>query len=109
MSHFSLISYIYAAILVVGGVIGYVKGKSNVSLIAGLASAVVAGVAASIAPHHPRAGEGLGGLLAVCMIGTFSSRYRKTKNPMPAMPMIAISVLYLAATVYEIITGMGKG
>ena len=103
MSHLSLIGYCYAAVLLVGGIFGYLKAKSLVSLAAGVGATAVAALAAYVAPHHPHSSEAICGLLALGMIGLFIGRYRKTKNAMPAVPMIVVSALVLAAVAYEAI------
>jgi uncharacterized membrane protein (UPF0136 family) len=99
----SIIGYSYAAVLLLGGVIGYLKGKSTVSLGAGIGAAIVAALAAFVSPHHPRMGDGILGLLAVAMIAVFASRFQKTKKAMPAIPMLVISALVLVAAGLEVV------
>jgi uncharacterized membrane protein (UPF0136 family) len=83
---------VYSLLLAVGGGIGYVKAGSRPSLVAGLASAVatVAALAAGLVVS-PRAGFGIGLLIAVALIAVFSGRWRKTGKFMPAGMLCLIS------------------
>ena len=83
--------YVYAVILLLGGVYGYMRSKSSVSLVTGIMSAILAAVAAYLAPHSPLTGIGLGTIVAFALAIVFFLRFRATKNPMPALPMIALS------------------
>jgi uncharacterized membrane protein (UPF0136 family) len=103
MDYMVIVGYGYAVVLLFGAIMGYLRAKSAVSLFAGMGACVVAGVSAYIAPHHPRASEGLAILLAIGMIGLFVSRYLKTKKAMPAMPIIAVSVIVIAATAWHVV------
>ncbi len=85
------IFYVYAVILLLGGVYGYLKSKSPVSLVTGIMAAILAAVAAYLVPHVPFTAIGLGTVVAVALAVVFFLRYRATKNPMPALPMIALS------------------
>ena len=90
---------IYAAILALGGAMGYAKAKSQTSLIAGLGCAVVALGVMLLFHHHPRVSLGLGALLAIAVTIIFLQRFRKTKSAMPAMPMIVVSLAVLGITI----------
>jgi uncharacterized membrane protein (UPF0136 family) len=72
---------------------GYAKAKSSSSLIAGFATGIAALIAAFLYQHHPRVSLGLGVVLAIAVSAIFASRYKKTGNPMPAIPMIASSII----------------
>ena len=83
---------VYGALLLVGGVIGYVKGKSSKSFIAGLVGAVLSGVSHWLLGVDPRWGLGLG--LGTTVLGSvvFILRYRKTRKVMPAGLMAILSL-----------------
>ena len=91
----SPVFYVYAVVLLVGGVYGYVKAKSSVSLVMGIMSAILAAVAAYLVPHSPLTGVGLGTVVAFVLAIVFFLRFRATKSPMPALPMIALSCAVL--------------
>lgn len=84
---------VYTLLLIGGGAMGYAKAKSSSSLIAGVATGIVALIAAFLYGHHPRVSLGLGLMLAITVSVIFASRYKKTGNPMPAIPMLAVSVI----------------
>jgi uncharacterized membrane protein (UPF0136 family) len=108
MPTFAIASCIYAAVLIAGGLVGFLKGKSSVSLLTGVFSAVIPIAAAFSSARHPRAADAMGAIVAVAIIAVFVMRYRKTGKPMPAMPMIAISAVYLFFAGYELLKAMGK-
>jgi len=83
----------YGFLLLVGGVIGYVKAKSRASLIAGLASAALMGVAAYLASSGSLAiGAGLGAVSALALIARFLPAFLRTKKVMPPGVVVAVGV-----------------
>lgn len=88
---------IYAVLLAVGGVMGFVKAKSRPSLISGLASAVAALVALGLAAAGTGFGFPLGLLLAVALAVFFGYRYAaKGRKFMPAGLMAVVSLVVAA-------------
>jgi uncharacterized membrane protein (UPF0136 family) len=88
---------IYAALLLAGGAIGYVKAGSRASLIAGSMSAAIAVVALAISMWAVRWGIALGMLLAIALFGLFGYRYAvKTKKFMPSGLLAVVSLAVLA-------------
>ena len=83
---------VYGALLLVGGVVGYVKGRSSKSLIGGLVGAALSGVSYGLLGTDPRWGLGLG--LGTAVLGSFlfALRYRKTGRFMPAGLMLVVSL-----------------
>ena len=93
-----IIVYVYAALIVVGGVIGYLKAKSLPSLIMGSLSTVLL----MFAGYGMRTGQSWGLPLAVALtlflLVFFSLRYLKS-SPRAFMPgglMAILSLLTLA-------------
>ena len=97
------ISMLVLSILVaVGGVMGFIKAKSKVSLIAGLVSAVLLVIAYVISLPHPH--HGMAGGAAVCAIlcVVFGIRLKKTGKFMPAgmlLILCGLELLLLVATI----------
>lgn len=49
-----LVAYLYALIVLVGGVVGFVKSGSQISLVVGLASGLLIGFGARQVSRHPK-------------------------------------------------------
>jgi uncharacterized membrane protein (UPF0136 family) len=97
---------IYGLLVFVGGVIGYLKAKSRASLIAGLGSALLLGVASSVfSSGAVRLGAALGGVIALALIGRFAPAFMKTKKVRPAGLVVAMGVLVLALAVANLVRG----
>lgn len=84
--------WIYIALLIVGGMAGYLKAKSHVSLYTSLASAAVLSLCA-LHTIPAVVADILMGLLIV----VFGIRLARTRKAMPAGLMLVITVLALAA------------
>ncbi len=88
---------IYAVLLAVGGVIGYVKAGSRPSLIAGLTSAVFAALALGLSIRSNRWGVPLGLILSISLFVLFGYRYAaKTRKFMPSGLLAVASLVVLA-------------
>ncbi len=88
----NLILWIYIVLLVIGGIIGFVKGKSQVSLIMSVAFAAVLSLTAIGVLNVPH----LVDLLLAALLVVFAIRLAKTRKFMPAGLMIVMTVLALA-------------
>lgn len=95
---------IYAALMLAGGVMGYVKAQSKMSLIMGIISGIVISLGVYLIKNSPRAGyaviAGMSGLLAV----SFLMRFLKTQAFMPSGMLLGLSVVMLIVAVVQ----MGK-
>ncbi|MEO7716749.1 MAG: TMEM14 family protein [Capsulimonas sp.] len=110
---------IYGVLLIVGGIMGYAKAKSQASLIAGIATGALAligagvydkeihHIATSLSGHALRVGGEYDNLakivfaeafLAMVVATIFISRYAKTKKAMPAIPVIVLSAIVIIAS-----------
>ena len=87
---------IYAALLAVGGVMGFVKARSHASLISGLISSVFAIVALVMALMGNQWGFPLGTLLAVTLFILFGYRYAiHNRKFMPSGMLAVVSLVVL--------------
>jgi uncharacterized membrane protein (UPF0136 family) len=88
---------IYAVLLAVGGVIGYVKAGSRPSLIAGSISALAALLALGLSVGNNRLGVPLGLILSIALFVLFGYRYAvKTRKFMPSGLLAVASLVVLA-------------
>jgi uncharacterized membrane protein (UPF0136 family) len=84
--------WIYIVFLVVGGLIGFFKAKSQVSLIMSVAFAVLLGLCAA----HIIFKEYVADILLVLLLVVFTARLVKTKKMMPAGMMLIVTLATLA-------------
>lgn len=87
-----LILWIYIVLVVIGGIIGFVKAKSSISLVTSAAFAAALALCAVGIITPPWVPEVL---LAVLLI-VFAMRLAKTKKFMPAGLMLILTVLAFA-------------
>jgi len=87
----TIVLWVYIVLLVVGGVMGFVKGKSKISLIMSLAFAIPLTV---IALGKNRIAH-LEDILLVVLLVVFGIRLAKTRKFMPAGLMLAATAIVL--------------
>ena len=83
--------WIYIILLVIGGLIGFLKAKSQVSLIMSVSFAVALGLCA----RHVIFKEYVADILLAALLIVFTVRLIKTKKFMPAGMMLVITLLAL--------------
>ena len=88
----NLILWIYIVLLVIGGLIGFLKGKSQVSLIMSVAFAAALSVCATGRVFQPYVAD----ILLAVLLVVFGMRLQKTKKFMPAGLMLVLTVVALA-------------
>ena len=91
---------IYAILLAVGGVMGFVRAKSHASLISGLLSALAALVALVLAYLKNPFGIPLGALLAMVLFVVFGYRYAiRNRKFMPSGMLAVLSLIVLGVMI----------
>ena len=88
----STVLWIYIVLLVIGGLIGFLKAKSQVSLVSSSVAAAILALCAIGIIFQPYVADIVMGVLLV----VFAIRLAKTKKFMPAGMMIVITILALA-------------
>lgn len=83
---------IYAFVVLLGGVMGYLKAKSKVSLLAGLGSGIALIVAWFIFRQEPIVGLALATLIALLLVIVFVIRFFRTRTFMPSGLMTIFSI-----------------
>jgi uncharacterized membrane protein (UPF0136 family) len=84
--------WIYIVLLVIGGLIGFLKAKSQVSLIMSVAFAAALSLCAAGVIFQPYVAD----ILLAALLVVFAIRLAKTKKFMPSGLMLAITGLALA-------------
>jgi uncharacterized membrane protein (UPF0136 family) len=93
MNH-STILWIYIALLVVGGLIGFLKGKSKISLNMSIGFAAALAVC-NIKVLEPDLARTIADVLMVLLLIVFGIRLTKTKKFMPAGMMLVVTLAAL--------------
>ncbi|HCF29117.1 MAG TPA: hypothetical protein DEV81_18375 [Cyanobacteria bacterium UBA11049] len=91
---------IYGLLVLLGGVMGYVKAKSQVSLLSGVGSGIALLVAWFICRGNPIVGLGLAALLGLILFVVFVIRFFRTRTFMPAGLMMVLS--FVATVVFSL-------
>jgi uncharacterized membrane protein (UPF0136 family) len=98
----AIASICYGLIALVGGIVGYVKSQSQMSLISGSISGVLLLGAGGLQLAGQEWGKWLGLAIACSLIVVFVVRLVKTQKPMPAVPMILAGILSAIAMVVPV-------
>jgi uncharacterized membrane protein (UPF0136 family) len=86
---------IFGLLTIAGGVMGYLKAGSAISLISGSISGLLLLGAAFLLPGQVIAGLALGGIVSLLLIGYFLPVFFRTGKMMPAGMMSLLSILGL--------------
>lgn len=86
------ILWIYIILLIIGGLIGFLKAKSKISLIMSACFAA----ALSLCAAHIIFRDYVADILLVALLVVFSMRLAKTKKFMPAGLMLVLTIITLA-------------
>lgn len=92
-----LITLTYGLLAVIGGVIGYTKAGSKVSLISGIVSGILLIVGAALYGSGNPAGLLLAQIVTLVLVIVFIVRLVKTRKFMPAGLMVIAGVITLIA------------
>lgn len=92
---------VYAVLLAVGGLIGFLKARSTPSLVAGLISGALAGGCVAASDSNRMLGYGLGLALALVMGLFFASRYTRSRKFMPSGLLALVSLGVVIALVVD--------
>lgn len=85
----------YGLLSISGGIIGYVKSKSTVSLISGGISGLLLLILAVVMNQGQTWAAFVAAIIIALLVIVFVVRWFKTKKPIPALPMIFFGVLSL--------------
>jgi len=88
--------WIYIVLLLVGGLFGFFKGKSNISLVTSVVFAVLLILTTLRGIFDPAFANGLANVVLLVLLVVFTLRLAKTKKFMPSGMMLALTILALA-------------
>ena len=84
---------VYGLLLIAGGMMGYVKSRSRVSLFAGAIAGGLCVGATWLSLDQPAEGFTIGSLVALLLTGVFINRFAKTRKFMPAGMILVMSAI----------------
>ena len=97
MHHFAdTILWIYIVLLLIGGLIGFFKGKSKVSLITSAVFTALLVLTTAPGVFQPVFARVLVNLLMAALLVVFAVRLAKTKKFMPSGLMLVVTIAALA-------------
>ena len=87
--------FIFGALTIIGGIIGYVKAGSLPSIIAGSITGVLLLIAGSLLPEHRAIGLATAFIISLLLALQFIPKFIRTGKAMPAGIMSILSVIGL--------------
>ena len=90
--------FVFGALTIAGGIMGFVKKGSYISLVAGGLCGVLFFIAALWLKEKPQNGLILGAVVSLALAGQFVPAFLKKFNWMPAGLMAVLSVIALIVT-----------
>lgn len=96
---------VFGILTIGGGIVGYIKAGSTISLVAGSISGVLLLIAAWLMPEQQAAGLLIAIVVSLLLAGQFVPKFFRTFNIMPAG---LISVLSVIGTVVAIAAWLRK-
>lgn len=96
---------VLSTLVLAGGILGFVKGKSKASLIAGIIVSALLDLSFGITFADERAGLILGDAVTFAVLIIGSVRFRKTKKYMPGGLMMTLGSIGLAIITLALVRG----
>jgi len=87
----NVVLWVYIVLLLVGGLIGFLKAKSQISLVTSVAAAALLALAAIPGILAPTFAQNLAAVIMVVLLVVFAIRLGKTKKFMPSGMMLVIT------------------
>jgi uncharacterized membrane protein (UPF0136 family) len=94
---------VFAVLTIIGGVMGYVKAKSKISLISGTISGAILIVASCLLPERPIIAGVIGLCVSVLLAGKFVPDFIHKKAFIPSGLMALLSVVSIVLTILALL------
>ncbi|MFO1478296.1 MAG: TMEM14 family protein [Verrucomicrobiota bacterium] len=91
----NVVMWVYIVLLLIGGLIGYWKAKSQVSLITSSVSAAILALCQVHGVLSPDFGRKLATVVMAALLVVFAIRLAKTRKFMPSGMLLAVTILAL--------------
>lgn len=91
--------FVFGALTIVGGIIGYVKAGSVPSIIAGAITGLLLLISAAILPDHRAAGLATAFVVSLLLAAQFVPKLMRTGKVMPAGVMSILSVIGIVVAI----------
>ncbi len=108
MLNIQIILSIYGGLILLGGIMGYVKAGSKMSLIAGILSGFLILLGVFISRLNLSSGLWIVASTSLVLIVVFSLRFIKTQNFMPSGMLCIVSAAALIICLLNLFSGMKK-
>jgi len=96
MNFAETVLWTYIVLLVIGGLIGFLKAGSKVSLLTSVVAGAVLALTAIRGLLHPTLARGLADTIMAVLLVVFAVRLSKTRKFMPSGLMLALTIVALA-------------
>jgi uncharacterized membrane protein (UPF0136 family) len=96
-------AFTYGILAIIGGIIGYVQARSQVSLISGSVSGLLLILAAYFQLQGQSWGLILAAVVTAVLVVVFAGRLAKTRKLMPAGLMTGLGVLALVVMLHQLL------
>lgn len=94
---------VFALLTILGGIMGYVKAKSVISIVSGTISGVILIVASLMLPEHPISSGVIGLCVSVLLAGKFVPDFVHKKAFVPAGLMAILSVASIIISILALL------
>jgi len=96
---------VLSTLVLAGGIVGFVKGKSKASLIAGVATSVLLDISFGISLSSERTGLIMADVVTFVLLMIGSVRFHKTKRYMPGGMLMTLGSIGLAVITFALVKG----
>jgi uncharacterized membrane protein (UPF0136 family) len=109
MSWVTISAFVYSTLVLLGGVFGYFKAGSPMSLYTSVVAAIVIDIGALVSLRNATVGFSVVGVAAAALAGFFLYRIVAAKSYMPGVPALVLSLAMLAILLVGHLQRNGQG